>query len=681
MPRRSRKVAQVPVWLCVASVAVTAVLCSLFHSVEHLEAYPWNSDASEKRANSTHTADAKSLSGRLRPASDGSVSEAPLELQDLTLPGHAHDRIDGTSTDLKKPLPGVIPPNKNDESDHSWAHVEPSAAGLRTSTDLKKPQTGRVPPHRNDESDLSWARVGFSAAKLRGDRSDGASTDLKKPRGPPKRKDESDHSWAHVESSAAGLRHDRSGGTSDLSKSPLAGAPLQDVTDMDYEHMSVLREERLSRRERTKITRGASQSKPVCSGPAGQGNCKLAPTPSIRGDLQCCCHRGQTKVWTCFPYFFIIGAQKAGTTALLAYMLQSKHVLTPRGKETHFFDRGSGDKAMTSLSRWPANPDPATHVAVDATPSYVLNPETSQFISQALPQAKAILIVREPVDRAWSEYQMVVRRGAMWQALLDSIEPRAAEIRNCSLSLGHSSRRPSFVDCLYHKEKKRRTNQHTFEMRLPGFLRRTFKGGADVTNIFVYDDEGVHLNRTTMTPLGLRTPFHVKVRSELRMLRPCVETVGEGKEQTATLRVQGSCVSWGLSSNIELGGHVYRSLYSYQVEEWLKSFSATQLHVVSHSRLSNDGLRSVEGVCKFLGLPSFLDGRAMTSKELDDVIQTKFPTFKDEGWLIDGVASYEQLSGPLRREMHQFFAPFRRKFEEILRSSLGWSAEDAANPF
>jgi len=478
-----------------------------------------------------------------------------------------------------------------------------------------------------------------------------------------------------------GLRDDRSGGTSKHLKNPLAGGLPRDDKDMNDEYVDVPSSARVSRGERKKITRGVSQSKPVCSGQAGEGNCKLMPTPSIRGDLQCCCRRGQTKVWTCFPYFFIIGAQKAGTTALLAYMLQSKHVLTPRGKETHFFDRrhGKGD-AMSSLSRWPTTPHPATHVVVDATPAYVLDPRTSQFISQALPQAKAILIVREPVDRAWSEYQMVVRRGAMWQAMLDRIEPQAAEIRTCMRAAGEK-RRGSFGGCLQQVQK--RAKGVPFAKRLQKFLRRTGaqQFGAPATNMFVVADEGVHLNRTTMTPLGLRTPFHVKVRSELHHLRPCVETVGKGKKQTATLRVQAPCVLQGLDSNIELGGHVYRSLYSHQVEHWLKRFSATQLHVVSHSRLSNDGFRSVEGVCNFLGLPSFLDGRAMTRKELDDVIQTKFPTFKNEGWLIDGVASYEQLSGPLRREMHQFFAPFRRKFEEILRSSLGWSAEDAANPF
>lgn len=63
-------------------------------------------------------------------------------------------------------------------------------------------------------------------------------------------------------------------------------------------------------------------------------------------------------------------------------------------------------------SRLHPNKDPVKQLSVDPTPSYVLTSRAAESLRLWLPQAKAILLVREPVSRAFSEYQMVVRRRA-----------------------------------------------------------------------------------------------------------------------------------------------------------------------------------------------------------------------------------------------------------------------------
>lgn len=433
---------------------------------------------------------------------------------------------------------------------------------------------------------------------------------------------------------------------------------------------------------------GQSRFAAKCMTNLGLKTCWLMPTPSTKGDPQCCCDAKEDESLTCFPYFFIIGEQKSGTTALLAYMMLSTSVLIPRKKETHFFDlhanmRGSPRKL---LSRLPRNPDPASKVAVDATPSYVLNRQTSQGISRWLPEAKAILVVRDPVDRAWSEYQMVVRRLARWYALLDKVEPLASTIQACMLEHRQEKIRPQasnkrkcqLQECVSSSARHLGTQA---AWRLSRFVCSAQRRGFKPASFFVVDAEGLHLNRTTMTPPRLREGFEVRVRREMKLLAPCIELSGEGGRQKATLRENDTCVQEGLNSNIEFGGHVYRSMYSHHVQGWLESFSSKQLHIVSHSQLSNDGLRAVEAVCNFLGLPPFLN-RALTREELDTVIETNFPVFRDSsGWVIDGVSSYEKLSGSFRGRLEEFFLPFNNKLAEILESSFGWSAKAATSPF
>lgn len=110
--------------------------------------------------------------------------------------------------------------------------------------------------------------------------------------------------------------------------------------------------------------------------------------------------------------FVIAGFQKAGTTALYRFLCEHPAVYMPERKEQHFFDgisrRDVGNFALYEDS---FRPEP-WHTAIgEATPSYAFFPDAIVRLHRYNPEMKIILILREPVARAWSQYQMDRQRG------------------------------------------------------------------------------------------------------------------------------------------------------------------------------------------------------------------------------------------------------------------------------
>lgn len=110
--------------------------------------------------------------------------------------------------------------------------------------------------------------------------------------------------------------------------------------------------------------------------------------------------------------FFVVGAQKAGTTTLHEWLSQSTEVALPWTKETHFFR--DEDKFSNGLDWYMGqfkSIDAHTRVIGEVDPEYMYFPECAGRISSVVRAPKLIIILREPLSRARSHYQMSVRRG------------------------------------------------------------------------------------------------------------------------------------------------------------------------------------------------------------------------------------------------------------------------------
>jgi len=108
------------------------------------------------------------------------------------------------------------------------------------------------------------------------------------------------------------------------------------------------------------------------------------------------------------PDFLILGAQKAGTTALYAYLRWHPHVTGPSFKEVSFFDRHYARGERWYRAHMPVR---RSGIVGEASPSYLFHPLAPERVARMLPDARLIALLRNPADRAFSHYQHEVALG------------------------------------------------------------------------------------------------------------------------------------------------------------------------------------------------------------------------------------------------------------------------------
>jgi hypothetical protein len=101
------------------------------------------------------------------------------------------------------------------------------------------------------------------------------------------------------------------------------------------------------------------------------------------------------------PDALILGAAKAGTTSLAAWLGAHPDVHVPPQKEIHFFSH----RWEMGLAWYASELGETTKpLVVEASPEYLAHPDAAGRIAEVLPDAKLIALLREPADRAWSHY-------------------------------------------------------------------------------------------------------------------------------------------------------------------------------------------------------------------------------------------------------------------------------------
>jgi hypothetical protein len=126
------------------------------------------------------------------------------------------------------------------------------------------------------------------------------------------------------------------------------------------------------------------------------------------------------------PDFVIIGAQKGGTSFL--YHLLTLHPLVEpaASKELHFFDNperfDSGAGWYRRCFPQPGLKDGRRSITGEATPVYLFDSPVPKRMAGVVPQARLITLLRNPIDRAYSHYQMQVKRGAEPVTFEEAIE-------------------------------------------------------------------------------------------------------------------------------------------------------------------------------------------------------------------------------------------------------------------
>lgn len=112
------------------------------------------------------------------------------------------------------------------------------------------------------------------------------------------------------------------------------------------------------------------------------------------------------------PDFLVIGVMKGGTTSLFQYLAKHPQINPPFRKEIKFFDLHYKQGLNWYRAHFPLKAKMTNgSITGEATPYYIFHPLAKQRIAKHLPNAKLIAVLRNPVDRAYSHYNHMVRVG------------------------------------------------------------------------------------------------------------------------------------------------------------------------------------------------------------------------------------------------------------------------------
>lgn len=137
------------------------------------------------------------------------------------------------------------------------------------------------------------------------------------------------------------------------------------------------------------------------------------------------------------PKFVCIGAPKSGTTSLYHYLSQHPGIFLPKKKELHFFSRKQiADRIMGPKDAYALDGCPKSdceyldlfsslkegQIGGDISPSYFSNNLCFEDMKAFLGTPKIIIILRNPVDKAYSQYMHLVREGRETLSFEDAID-------------------------------------------------------------------------------------------------------------------------------------------------------------------------------------------------------------------------------------------------------------------
>lgn len=136
-----------------------------------------------------------------------------------------------------------------------------------------------------------------------------------------------------------------------------------------------------------------------------------------------------------WPTFIIAGAPRSGTTSLYRYLRGHPEVHVSPIKETHFFDdrldeAGDDPEEIAEAEAWYRDlfgEADETQARGEATPAYFYHPDVPDRIRDKVPEARILILLRDPVERAQSHYLFRVREGYEDRPFVEFLEAQLEE--------------------------------------------------------------------------------------------------------------------------------------------------------------------------------------------------------------------------------------------------------------
>jgi hypothetical protein len=151
-------------------------------------------------------------------------------------------------------------------------------------------------------------------------------------------------------------------------------------------------------------------------------------------------YRSMTSSLRLLPDFLIIGTQRGGTTALYHYLKTHPCIIPAPIPATHFFDKKYSKGLRWYQAHFPMlwektyaqRVHKSPLVTGEASSSYLFYPHAPKRVAEVLPHVRLIVLLRNPVDRAYSQYYHALELGhetLSFEEAIEGEEERTAQER------------------------------------------------------------------------------------------------------------------------------------------------------------------------------------------------------------------------------------------------------------
>ena len=173
-------------------------------------------------------------------------------------------------------------------------------------------------------------------------------------------------------------------------------------------------------------------------------------------------YRQFTGKFRVLPNFIIIGAGRAGTTALYSYLIQHPDIFPaytekndPVG-DLHFFEYMISNNVDWYKSHFPTHFTRSYHerknsfITGEFTSTYMYHPDVPKRVFNLLPKIKLIVILRNPIDKAYSTYQQQFQFEEYTTSFEDTIDAELRRMKLCKDVPSLNSANPDFESSVAH---------------------------------------------------------------------------------------------------------------------------------------------------------------------------------------------------------------------------------------
>ncbi|HEX7131042.1 MAG TPA: sulfotransferase [Iamia sp.] len=143
-----------------------------------------------------------------------------------------------------------------------------------------------------------------------------------------------------------------------------------------------------------------------------------------------------TARWRSLPDVLILGGMRCGTSSLYKYLGYHPGIAPSLRKEVEYFTRSFSEGEGWYRAHFPVAARRRAHrrltgrdlVSFEASPYYLLHPHAPERARALVPDARLIVMVRDPVERAFSHWQHMVRHGIEDLSFEDAVDAEEARL-------------------------------------------------------------------------------------------------------------------------------------------------------------------------------------------------------------------------------------------------------------